>query len=308
MIKVTDIAGGVAVDPRNLNGLRQSAKNDNPEAVKATAKQMEGVFVEMMLKSMRKATPQEGPLDNDQSRLFTAMLDTQISQKANIGLADMMIKQLSKQGGQLAAAAPNPSSTARTASAYSAASAYAAAGASTGTAGAEPAPRLSKAERIQGFLSRLSPYAEQASRATGIPAQFMLSHAALESGWGKREIPASGGVPSHNLFGIKAGKSWSGRTVDCLTTEYVDGVPQKVVQKFRAYDSYTEAFQDYANVLQSNPRYQGVVAKASDPEAFAYGLQRAGYATDPRYGAKLSRIIEQTNLVQASIGDEVKIF
>lgn len=141
------------------------------------------------------------------------------------------------------------------------------------------------------------PHALEASQTTGVPARFMLGQAALESGWGKREIRAADGTPSHNLFGIKAGSNWKGPVVETVTTEYVNGVAQKSVEKFRAYASYADAFRDYANLLSSNPRYAGVMAQAAqgmNAEGFAQGLQRAGYATDPNYADKLSRIIKTT--------------
>ena len=142
-------------------------------------------------------------------------------------------------------------------------------------------------------------HANEASQTTGIPARFMLGQAALESGWGKRELRGTDGTPSHNLFGIKAGAGWKGPIVEAVTTEYVNGVARKSVEKFRAYPSYADAFRDYANLLRSNPRYAGVLAQAAqgiDLEGFAHGLQRAGYATDPNYADKLSRIIRGTQL------------
>jgi flagellar protein FlgJ len=122
----------------------------------------------------------------------------------------------------------------------------------------------------------------------------MLGQAALETGWGKREIRGADGSNSHNLFGIKAGANWTGKTVEVATTEYVNGVPQKRMEKFRAYDSYADSFRDYASLLKNNPRYQNVIANSQDASSFAQGLQRAGYATDPNYAAKLSRIIKQS--------------
>jgi flagellar protein FlgJ len=140
-------------------------------------------------------------------------------------------------------------------------------------------------------------HAIAASNATGIPAKFLLGHAALESGWGKGEIRTADGSPSHNLFGIKAGRNWKGATVDVTTTEYVDGAPRKMVQTFRAYASYAQAFQDYASLLQNSPRYAAVL-KQSDGAGFAQGLQRAGYATDPQYAEKLTRILNGASLRQ----------
>jgi len=137
-------------------------------------------------------------------------------------------------------------------------------------------------------------HAEDASRATGIPAKFMLGQAALESGWGKHEIKAADGSASHNLFGIKATSGWSGKVVVAPTTEYINGAPQTVMQKFRAYGSYAEAFSDYAHMLASNPRYGNVISGSHDATSFAQGLQKAGYATDPHYATKLSNIINRS--------------
>lgn len=150
---------------------------------------------------------------------------------------------------------------------------------------------------VMEFQTKLMPYAQQASQATGIPAVFMLGQAALESGWGKRELRGADGTPSYNLFGVKAGSNWKGPVVESVTTEYVGGVARKSVEKFRAYASYGEAFGDYANLLRSNPRYAEVVAQALQglgAERFAQGLQKAGYATDPNYADKLGQIIRTT--------------
>ncbi len=146
--------------------------------------------------------------------------------------------------------------------------------------------------RVDGFVARLGRAAEAAGAATGVPAALILAQAALESGWGRREIKGDDGAPSFNLFGIKADRSWRGPVAQATTTEYVDGVLQRVRGKFRAYGSYQEAFADYAKFLTGNPRYARVLS-AGDPAQAAHGLQRAGYATDPQYGAKLVRIIQR---------------
>lgn len=115
----------------------------------------------------------------------------------------------------------------------------------------------------------------------------MLAQAALESGWGKRSIKLPDGSDSHNLFGIKAGSSWKGKVAEVVTTEYVDGLPKKILQKFRAYDSPAEAFADFAALLKHSPRYSSVIANATDAAGFAQGMQKAGYASDPQYANKL---------------------
>ena len=106
--------------------------------------------------------------------------------------------------------------------------------------------------KVDAFVDKLAEPAQAASAATGIPARFIIGQAALESGWGKSEIKKSDGSTSHNVFGIKATKDWTGKTVSTVTTEYVNGKPQRVVEKFRAYDSYQEAMTDYASLLKGN--------------------------------------------------------
>lgn len=266
MIKTNGLDAGLAIDAQGVSALQQAARRNSPEALKATAKQFEALFMNMVMKSMREATPQEGLFDSDQSRMYTTMLDQQISQKLSergVGLADALVRQLS------GAAAAQP-------------------------AGEAPSSAVSQQAHVQAFQDKLMPHAEAASRETGIPAKFMLGQAALETGWGRREIAGSDGTPSHNLFGIKAGAGWKGKVVEAATTEYVNGVPETRMEKFRAYDSYADAFRDYARLLRGNPRYEAVLANATDAAGFAQGLQRAGYATDPNYAAKLTRIIRQT--------------
>ena len=125
----------------------------------------------------------------------------------------------------------------------------------------------------------------------------MIAQAALESGWGKREIRAADGTASHNLFGIKATGGWTGKVVERATTEYENGVPQTRMEKFRAYDSYADGFRDYANLLRNNPRYQNVIANAQSASGFAQGLQRAGYATDPNYANTIISVMQAHGLV-----------
>jgi flagellar protein FlgJ len=283
----------LAIDARNLDPLRRSARENSPEAVKGAARQFEGLFMNMVMKSMRAASPQDSLVDNDQSRMYTAMLDQQISQNLagkGLGLADMLVRQLSTtmavpgaDGGSPAAAAEAASGEARRFNPWQAPALQPETGKQGGN---QPA-------HVQAFKDKLQAHAEDASRSTGIPARFMLGQAALESGWGKHEIRGRDGSTSHNLFGIKAGSNWKGKVVEAVTTEYVNGVAQKRVEKFRAYDSYADAFRDYASLLRSNPRYENVLANARDVEGFAQGLQRAGYATDPTYAAKLTRIINK---------------
>jgi flagellar protein FlgJ len=296
-----NLSDKLAIDTKGIGDLRQAARQNSPEALKATARQFEALFMNMVMKSMREATPQEGVFDNQQSKMFTSMLDQQLSQSMasrGVGLADVLIRQLSNtlgkpvpgNGDESSVPLPSPE---RRPGMSSRAGALPPRANPMLALDAAPRGNASQPPQVQAFLSRLASEADEASRSTGIPAKFMLGQAALESGWGKRQIIAADGSPSHNLFGIKATGNWNGRVVQATTTEYVNGVPQKKIEKFRAYDSYADSFRDYAKLLRSNPRYENVLANAQDVKGFAQGLQNAGYATDPEYAAKLTRIIQQ---------------
>jgi flagellar protein FlgJ len=165
-------------------------------------------------------------------------------------------------------------------------------------AAAAPAGAVSPAQ-TGSFVNRIWSHAVDAARSIGVPPQFMVGQAALESGWGRHEIRNADGSATHNLFGIKAGRGWNGPVVEKTTTEYVNGVAQKTTAKFRAYSSYGEAFRDYANLLRSNPRYNNALAQGQDARGFARGLQQGGYATDPAYADKLVRVINGNTLRQS---------
>jgi peptidoglycan hydrolase FlgJ len=273
----------LALDPRGLERLKADAGAAPDKAVRDAAKQFEVLFVNMLLKSMREAAPQNGPLDTDQTRMYTSMLDQQLSQTLagrGLGLADVMARQLTRGSATAASEAAAPTT------------APPAAKESPAAAESTPAaPYIGRNARARRFVDKMWPHAVQASRETGIPPQFILGQAALESGWGAREIKGVDGRPTHNLFGIKAGRSWKGQTSNTSTSEFADGVKQRVVEKFRAYDSYADAFRDYAKLLKNNPRYAQVLESGQDAAAFARGLQKAGYATDPAYASKLTRVI-----------------
>jgi len=290
-----DSTARLALDSRSLERLRADAQNDPRKALKGAATQFEAVFVDMLLKSMREALPQDGPLTSDTTRLYTGMLDQQLAQgiaAKGLGLADALVKQLERHPS--IAAKPTGSETAAPVTVNVAPAPAEKPG---GTPTDKPAAAAGAAEsKRELFVDRLLPYARAAADATGIPARFILGQAALESGWGRREIRSVDGVPSFNLFGIKAGRGWTGKTVDVLTTEYVGGVARKVVQTFRAYGSYAEAFVDWGKLVANSARYAKAAAAGNDAAAFAQGLQSGGYATDPAYAEKLTRVLNHALL------------
>jgi flagellar protein FlgJ len=280
----------LAGDLRALDTLRYRAKGDPQAVVREAARQFEALFMNELVKSMRATTMDSGLMDGGSGgEMAKGMLDQQFATQLTGmrgGLSEAIAKQLQRQMGL----SPGPIPA---------------------TAGANPVPApLGTPENTParipergaaGFIDQHSRAAHAAEAATGIPAAFMVAQAAHESGWGRREIRHADGAPSHNLFGIKAGAGWSGPVAEVTTTEYVDGQPRKVTAKFRAYASYAESFADYARLMKGNPRYQAVV-DADTPQEFAKGLQRAGYATDPAYADKLTRVINTTLRLQRTQG------
>ena len=148
------------------------------------------------------------------------------------------------------------------------------------------------------FVREHQQAAQAAQDQTGIPAAFMVAQAAHETGWGTHAIRTASGANSHNLFGIKAGPGWTGPVAQVATTEYVNGQAHAVTATFRAYDSDAASFKDYAQMMARSPRYAQVATASTTAQGFAQGLQRAGYATDPAYAAKLTQVINTTLRVQ----------
>lgn len=286
----------MAADSRSLDALRTQASKDPKAALKAAAKQFETVFMNMVLKSMRDTVPKDGLMSGgSEEQMFQGMLDQQFAQSMadgkGTGLADLIVKQLSRNlnidqaaDAKIDTKTLNAATRAVQAEQSHTASTTAATTTSTSTASNE-SPRA--------FVERMWNDAKAAEARVGVPAEFMLGQAALESGWGKREVVGVDGTASHNLFGIKATGGWTGKTVDAVTTEYVNGQAVKKVERFRAYDSYADSFADYAQLIGDKPRYASALQQTS-AAGFASGLQQAGYATDPRYAEKLTRVINQT--------------
>jgi flagellar protein FlgJ len=289
---MTPASASLALDPRGLEKLRSSAGASPEKSIKDAARQFETLFVNMLLKSMRDATPQDGMMDSEQTRMYTGMLDQQLAQAMSargVGLADVMAKQLAKGSGSAAAEAAGVTAPALNLNGGAQRNQQGAPLGETGAAA--PTPPVGTTSKARAFIDKMWPHAVEAAKETGLPPHFIIGQAALESGWGSREIKARDGSTTHNLFGVKAGRSWGGETAAAKTTEFVAGVKENVVDKFRQYSSYGEAFKDYANLLKNNPRYASVLQAGNDPHAFAQGLQKAGYATDPAYASKLTRII-----------------
>lgn len=272
-------SSGLAADARSLDALKLAAGGNDPKAVKEAAKQFESLFMRELIKSMREATMKSGLLDSDGEKLGADLLDQQLSvQLAGMpgGLSDAITRQLTQQmtgnaRGELPIVSLHvapAASTVRTAT-----------------------TTINPSANQGSFVAQHGAAAERVAQATGIPAAFMLGQAGHETGWGRSEIRNADGSNSFNLFGIKAGAGWTGKVAEITTTEYEGGVPRKQTARFRAYDSYEASFRDYARLISQSPRYAQARANVGSAAGYAGELQKAGYATDPAYAAKLSRAI-----------------
>jgi flagellar protein FlgJ len=247
-----------ANDFKQFAALRRGAQANDPATLREVAKQFESLFTKMMLKSMRDASMGDPMFGSDQGDMYQDMADDQLavqmSEGRGLGLADMLIRQLSN-------------------------------GAVSGSSAVKPAAEASPGEREQ-FISELLPHANQAARELGVDPRALIAQAALETGWGRSQP----GGDSHNLFGIKAGTNWNGASVQANTQEFVAGISTRDVASFRAYGSPRESVEDYVRLIRDNPRYASAMNTGSDVQAFASALQRGGYATDPDYARKLAAV------------------
>lgn len=273
-----------ALDPNGAFSLRLQARDNSPESNKAVAKQFEALILQQMLKGMRQAmTTGDGPLDSESTRFYQGLYDQQLAtvltQKGGIGLAKYIERQLN---GQFGAKSLPDSLTGLSAETMRG-------GVSSAGAALTGVP--------SNFIEQLWNQAQQAAGSLGVPPQFLVAHAALETGWGKAVIQCADGRSSNNLFNIKAGKNWTGKVVEAKTTEYENGQSVVRVERFRAYNSYAESFQDYADLINQSSRYAAVRGQ-TDARNFAVALQQGGYATDPGYADKLVRIINGSRLRQ----------
>ena len=276
----------LAADGRSLNTLKLQAGQNTPASIKEAAKQFESLFMRELIKSMREATMKSGMLESAGGDLGADLLDQQLSVHMSGmpgGLSEMIARQLSQQTAPAASGAAAPETPARE---------------SAKPLSLAPTGPVKTSSSQAEFVQRHSAAAARVEKDSGLPSGFMLGQAGHETGWGRSEIRMKGGAPSHNLFGIKAGPGWTGKVAEVTTTEYINGTPRKVVAKFRAYDSYEASFRDYARLITESPRYAQASQQTASVQAYADGLQRAGYATDPAYAAKLSRAINMTLQLQ----------
>lgn len=299
-------------DLNSLNSIRVESnatdKASKDAALKEAAKQFESIFMQMLLKSMRKAEDvlaSDSPFNSQTTKFYRDMQDQQMaldmSNKGTLGLADLIVRQLG--GGS---ANYMPSSALRTDNTMARngvtknitdfAENFIAQGRSSNTRRSENDPsdeistqKVSPSEFKQpkDFVTALSEPAKKVQQQLGVPFEVVIAQAALETGWGQKIIKTANGESSNNLFNIKADRRWDGEKASKDTLEFDNGRMLKKHEPFRVYQNIDESISDYISFLRTGERYQDALNNSDNVEHFLHGLQKAGYATDPNYANKI---------------------
>jgi len=307
-----------AVDLSGLSDLRRRAQHQDPSALSDVAMQFEAMFIGMMLESARSASLGGGVFDSSETEQYLALMDRQVAlelaRHGGFGFGKMLEQQLTPRAadpaapvastarvrGPAVADAPEPP-TSPAAPAGPAVAEFPGALPSSlvalGGADTEQPPAPTPKE----FVAALLPEAEAAAAELGIEPRLLLAQAALETGWG-RALPQRGSASAHNLFGIKAGNSWAGPSVEQWTLEHADGVTAPQREHFRAYGSTAESFTDYVGLISGSRRYAEALAHGGSSEAYARAVTKAGYATDPQYADKWLAVYNGDRLENAMRG------
>ncbi len=282
-------------DLGSLDTLRSAAKNGDKGALEEAAKQFEAIFVNMLLKSMRQAqdalADKDSPFNSDQVKFYRNMHDQQMandmSTKGSIGLADVIVQQMSLNDGVMPASAVRSDGNLSVLNRQQVMQRQRAEDAILGDMSTQ---KKAAFESPQEFVQTLYPHAVTAAEKLGIEPKALLAQAAVETGWGKYIIQQNDGESSHNLFGIKADSRWQGDKAVVDTLEYVHNVPEKQQASFRSYQGFDGSLNDYVNFVQSNPRYQQALQNTHSTKQYFTELQQAGYATDPAYTDKIMSV------------------
>ena len=292
----------------DLNGLAALKKDSkSPQAIHAIAQQVDALFLQMMLKSMRDAGAGQGEADSNEMGMYQDMFDKQValtlSQHQGLGIGTALTRQLSNAAAAAAPAGAPTTGTPATGAAQGAAASGAGAGApAVGGAATAPAasssasPSTSMLQSATQFVSEVLPTIQRAANALGVSPLGMLAQAALETGWGQRMPRTADGTPSLNMFGIKADDGWAGARAVASTVEFSGGVATPRQTAFRAYGSIQESVSDFANLLKGSHRYRNAIAAGGNAQAYVNSIGQSGYATDPEYANKLNDILNGSTL------------
>lgn len=275
----------------------------NPDALKKVAKQFEALYLQMVLKSMRQASSVfESELFSGQEletyrEMHDQQLAVELAQSGGLGLADMMVRQLTGQTVPDGIADVRPT---RHEAPFIQPSFNRVAVSSKNQPTVQGAITPLSEDDQRQFIQRLLPEVQVVAKQMGVDPRILISQAALETGWGKHMLAKPDGSSSFNLFGIKADKQWAGDKVVAKTTEFQEGLMQLTKATFKAYKNFAESCQDYVHLLRNNPRYDKAMQAATQPRGFVQALASSGYATDPQYAQKVWKIFKSPLMQRVS--------
>lgn len=311
--------------------MRLLAGNGDENVDSEVLQQFEALFLQQMLKSMRTASLGDGLLQSDQTEFYRDMYDQQIAtdlaKQEVLGISQLINKQLSLNESNAAnvegTLVDSPFSANTGYEKISAVNLQSNNKIEKDIAlpvvGQIDAPTIfEKKSSIDGLSEiRLQPFAAiqnnskplafkpdspedfvdyayefsiPAAKRLGVDANVIIAIAALETGWGSH-LPSNGDEVSNNYFGIKADSRWQGHAIDSETLEFENGVFNKLKQSFRAYQDLGDSFNDFADFLLGNERYARALEFAHDAKHFLQEIQKAGYATDPKYADKVLNVL-----------------
>lgn len=296
-------------DMGSVNKLREAAQSGDEGALEEAAKQFEAIFVQMMLKSMRKAqdalADKDSPFSTEQVKFYREMHDKQIatdlSANGSIGLAKVIMQQMNPGNGVMPAGVVRADGDLSVLNRHNVAAIQNAQNRVMGNNNDNVSQGAFKSAAFASpkeFVDALYPHAIEAAKALNLDPKAIIAQAAVETGWGKSLIHKNDGENSHNLFGIKADKRWDGEKATVDTLEFVNNVPEKQQASFRSYGSFTHSMEDYVDFIKSNPRYEQAIQKTETPKDYFNALQDAGYATDPHYAQKVMSVFNGNVLAE----------
>jgi flagellar protein FlgJ len=306
------------LDVNGLNSIRQDAKSGDKagkkDALEQAAKQFEAIFMQMLMKSMRKAQEvleSDSPFNSESTKFYRDMHDQQMSLELSnngaLGLSELIVRQLGGDSenftphnilrsdgnldsrGSLRISEPALLSNISTVNDSSAHQGSSKDRQTNGSIAAQAVSMMQSPtfEQPKDFVSALTADAKRVQDKINVPFEVVIAQAALETGWGQKIIKTNSGESSNNLFNIKADSRWAGEKTHKETLEFENGAMVKKREPFRVYESIGQSVDDYLNLLTKSERYQGALENSANVEQFLHNLQSAGYATDPDYAKKI---------------------
>ena len=289
----------------STNGVINNFATTNAKSLGNAVHKFEAYFIQTMLKSMRSASLAKGLFESDKVNFYRDWHDQKLadnlSSKENFAIAKLLRQQFGGEPVQ-----PTPSTSIASSHIFRRSS-HANVGKSAAVnkthlkqsiikevtkpiVNPRVIPELQDLTGPEKFIYQIYPYAQKVASKLNTSADVLIAIAALETGWGNHTPKFENGKNSNNYFGIKA-HNWNGDKIEKITSEFDGEKMIQVKDSFRVYASPEDSFKDFAEFLLANPRYKNAIITGRNSETFVHELQKAGYATDPKYAEKVISIL-----------------